>query len=250
METDVSVRRYRAWYAVLPRLYPRLFYEQFGLGMEQTFQNLWRERREAKRVLLGFALWIVFETSIGIIRENTRRMTQMSKTVLRVSLVALGLLMVPLVASQVVEGWNWGVGGFVFTYVLFFGTGLAFALIARKMNAWTYKAGVGLALVAGFAMGWGNMVHMSESENHSYLTYFGVLAIGGVGAWPARLEARGLARVLFAMAVMLVVVGVLAGSPDVPPGVVQNRLVGHVVFVGLFASAGLLFRHSSLAGSK
>jgi len=40
METDVSVRRYRAWYAVLPRLYPRLFYEQFGLGMEQTFQNL------------------------------------------------------------------------------------------------------------------------------------------------------------------------------------------------------------------
>ena len=77
-----------------------------------------------------------------------------------------------------------------------------------------------------------------------------MLAIGGVGAWPARLEARGLARVLFAMAVMLVVVGVLAGSPDVPPGVVQNRLVGHVVFVGLFASAGLLFRHSSLAGSK
>ena len=93
----------------------------------------------------------------------------MSKMILRVALVALGLLMVPLVASQVVEGWNWGVGGFVFTYVLFFGTGLAFALIARKMNAWTCKAGVGLALVAGFVMGWGNMVHMSESGNHSYL---------------------------------------------------------------------------------
>lgn len=37
-------------------------------------------------------------------------MTQISKTILRVALVALGLLMVPLVASQVVEGWNWNAG--------------------------------------------------------------------------------------------------------------------------------------------
>jgi len=50
-------------------------------------------------------------------------MTQLSKTILRVVLVALGLLMVPLVASQVVDGWNCDAGGFMFAYVLFFGTG-------------------------------------------------------------------------------------------------------------------------------
>jgi hypothetical protein len=33
-------------------------------------------------------------------------MTQKSKTLLRVALVALALLMVPLVASRVVDGWN------------------------------------------------------------------------------------------------------------------------------------------------
>jgi len=39
------------------------------------------------------------------------------------ALAALGLLMVPLVASQVVDGWNWGPGAFIFAYVMFFGTG-------------------------------------------------------------------------------------------------------------------------------
>jgi hypothetical protein len=35
-------------------------------------------------------------------------------------------------ASHVVEGWNWGAGAFVFVYVLFFGTGMAYAVIAEE----------------------------------------------------------------------------------------------------------------------
>jgi len=75
--------------------------------------------------------------------------------------------------------------------------------IARKMGAWSYKAGVGVALVAGFALGWSNMVHVADSENPANLVYFSVLAVGVVGAWLSRLEARGLARTLFAMAATL-----------------------------------------------
>ena len=198
------------------------------------------------------ALWIFFETFVGIVRENTPHMSQLRKTLLRVALVALGLLMVPLVASRVVDGWNWDARGFVFTYVMFFGTGLAYALIAKKMGAWAYKAGVGLALVAGFVLGWGNMVHMSESENPAYLVYFGVIAVGGVGAWLARLEARGMARVLFAMAAALAVVTVIAVMllSDAPSGLPRNVAVMHGVLVALFTASGLLFRHASLAGSK
>jgi hypothetical protein len=252
MAADVAGRRYRAWYARLLRLYPRPFHERFGEGMAQTFHDLCRERRDARRGLFGLALWIFFETLAGIVRENTTHMTQLRNTMLRVALVALGLLMVPLAASQVVDGWNWGPGGFVFAYVMFFGTGLAYALIARKMGAWAYKAGVGLALVAGFVMGWASMVHLSESENPANLVYFGVLAVGGVGAWLARLEARGMARALFAMAAALALVGVLAVMLplDVPSGPVRNVAVMHGVFVALFTASGLLFRHASLAGSK
>jgi hypothetical protein len=249
MATDAACRGYRAWYAMLLRLYPRPFYERFGEGMAQTFQDLCRERRDTKRGLFGFALWIFFETLVGILRENATHMTQLRKTMLRVALVALGLLMVPLVASQVVDGWNWNPGAFVFAYVMFFGTGLAYALIARKMGAWAYKAGVGLALVTGFAMGWANMVHVSDSENPANLVYFGVLAVGGVGAWLARLEARRLARALFAMAATLAVIAVMLPS-GAPPELARNMAVLHGVFVALFTASGLLFRHASLAGLK
>src|SRR5258706_8864628 len=147
MATNVAGRRYRTWYAMLLRLYPRPFRERFGEGMAQTFQDLWREDRDAGRGLFGLALWIFFETSVGIVRENTTHMSHLGKTMLRVALGALAVLMVPLVASQFVEDWHWGVGGFVRVYVLFFLTGMVFALVARRMGAWSYKAGVGLALV-------------------------------------------------------------------------------------------------------
>jgi hypothetical protein len=45
------MRRYRHWYAKLLRLYPKPYYERFGEGMEQTFNDLLRERAEEKRGL-------------------------------------------------------------------------------------------------------------------------------------------------------------------------------------------------------
>src|SRR5215813_7605302 len=200
MASDVAVRHYRTWYAMLLRLYPRPFRERFGEGMTQTFHDLCLERRNANRGLFRFVLWIFFETSGGIIMENATHMTQLSKTMLRVALVALGLLMVPLVASRVVEGWNWPAGAFVFVYVLFFGTGMAYALIARRMDAWSYKAGVGVALVSGFGLAWSTMVHVADAGGPVNFVYYGVLVVGLVGALQSRLKARGLAYTLFAMA--------------------------------------------------
>lgn len=249
MATNDAGRRYRKLYAMLLRLYPRPFRERFGEGMAQTFHDLCRECRDARLGLFVFALWIFFETSVGIVMENTTHMPQMVKTMLRVALGALAVLMVPLVASRLVEGWNWSAGSFVFVYVLFFATGMVYVLIARKMNAWAYKAGVGLALLTGFALGWSNMVHVADSENPANLVYYSVLAVGGVGAWLARLEARGLARTLFAMAATLALIAVMLPS-GAPPDLARNMAIGHGVFVALLIASGLLFRHASLAGLK
>lgn len=245
MGTNIAGRRCRTWYATLLRLYPRPFRERFGEGMAQTFHDLCRERRDAKRGLLGLTLWIFFETSVGIVRENTTLMPQLGKTMLRVALWALAALMVPLVASRVVEGWNWPPGTFVFVYVLFFATGMAYALIARKMGAWSYKAGVGVALAAGFGLGWSNMVHVADSENPANLVYYSVLAVGGVGAGLARLKAQGLARTLFAMAATLALIALMLPS-GASPYLARNMAIGHAVFVALFTASGLLFRHASL----
>lgn len=177
------------------------------------------------------------------------RANQLGKTTLRVALVALGLLMVPLVASRVVEGWHWNAGSFVFVYFLFFATGMAYALIARKMTARSYKVGVGVALVAGFALGWSTMVQTADSGHPERLWYLSVLAVGLVGALLSRLKARWLAYTLFAMAVTLALIVVILPS-GAPPDLARNMAIGHGVYVALFLAAGLLFRHASLARLK
>lgn len=244
MAANLAGRRYRTWYAMLLRLYPRPFRERFGEGMAQTFHDLCRDHREARQGLFGLALWIFFETSVGIVRENITHMSELGKTMMRVALGALAALMVPLVASRVVQGWNWRAGSFVFVYVLFFATGMVYAVIARKMGAWSYKAGVGVALVAGFALGWSNMVHVADSHNPANLVYYSVLAVGVVGACLARLRARGLARTLFAMAATLALIAVMLPS-GAPPYLARNMAIGHGVFVALFTASGLMFRHAA-----
>ena len=174
------------------------------------------------------------------------RMGRIKESMFRAALVALGLLMAPLVASRFVDGWNWGPGAFVFAYVLFFATALAYELIAVKVNAAAYKAGVGVALVAGFGLGWSNMVHVADSENPANLLYFSVLLVGAVGAWMAGLKPRGLARTLFVMALMLAVISVLLPS-GAPPYLARNMGILHGVFVVLFAVSGLFFRRAGLA---
>ena len=249
MATNVAVRRYRTCYAMLLRLYPRPFRERFAEGMAQTFHDLCREHRDAGRGLFGFALWIFCETLGGIVMENIMRMNQLGKTTLRVALGALAVWMVPLVASQFFEDWHWGVGGFIRVYVLFFLTGMVMALVARRMGVWSYKAGVGVALVAGFALGWSNMVQVADSGHPENLVYYSVLAVGIVGACLARLKARGLALTLFAMAATLALIAVILPS-GAPPDMAQRMAIGHGVFVVLFVASGLMFRHASLAELK
>jgi len=249
MASDVAVRRYRAWYAMLLRLYPRPFRERFGGGMAQSFHDLCLEHRNANRGLFGFVLWVFFETSVGVIVENTAHRSQLSRTMLRAALVALGLLMVPLVASRMTPGWNWPPRAFVLVYVLFFGTALAYGLIARKMGAWTYKAGVGVALVAGFALGWSTMVQTADSGHPERLWYLSVLVVGFIGACLARVKAPGLAVTLFAMAATLALIAVILPS-GAPPDMAGRMAIGHGVFVVLFLASGLMFRHASLARLK
>lgn len=246
---NVAARRYRAFYAMLLRLYPRPFRERFGEGMAQTFHDLCREQKDAGRGLFGLALWIYCETLAGVVRENIMRMDQLGKTMVRVAVGALVVLMVPIIASRVVEGWNWPARAFVLVYGLFFVTGMAYALIARKMAAWSYKAGVAVALVAGFALGWSTMVQTADSGHPERMWFLSVLVVGLIGALLARLRARGLALTLFAMAVTLAVMAVTLPS-GAPPEMAQRMAIGHGVFVALFVASGLMFRHASLAGLK
>jgi hypothetical protein len=64
-----------ALYKKLLALYPRGFRERLGESMEQTFNDLYRERR-AKSAWFGFILWTFAETGIGILREHVLLITE------------------------------------------------------------------------------------------------------------------------------------------------------------------------------
>jgi hypothetical protein len=57
-------------YKKLLTLYPRTFHELLGESMEQTFHDLWNEKRQTKKELFGFVLWTFIETAIGIFKEH------------------------------------------------------------------------------------------------------------------------------------------------------------------------------------
>ena len=64
-------------YKKLLRLYPRAFRERLGESMEQSFNDLCKERsQQAQYGWSGFVLWIFVETAFGIIREHVLLMTE------------------------------------------------------------------------------------------------------------------------------------------------------------------------------
>ncbi len=106
------------------------------------------------------------------------------------------------------------------------------------------QGGVGVGLLAGFALGWSSMVQVADTENPANLRYYSVLRVGAVWTLLARLQEGGLAGTLFAMAVTLAVISLVLPS-GAPPDKARRMAIGHCVYVAMFVASGLLFRHAS-----
>ena len=128
------------------------------------------------------------------------------------AVVAL-ILLIPLVAMQFSDEWNWDLFDFIFAGTLLFGAGLTYELVAKKVGTTAYRAAVGVAMATAVVLVWVNAAAGIIGDDGFFnLMYFGVLAIGIVGALVARFQPQGMARALFAgaFAQMLVPLVVLA----------------------------------------
>ncbi|MDX1547169.1 MAG: hypothetical protein R3247_09290, partial [Rhodothermales bacterium] len=116
-------------------------------------------------------------------------------------------------------------------------------------GAAAYRAAVGLALGGALLLGWANgAVGLIGSENNdANLMYFGVLAVGAVGALVTRFRPRGMARALCAMALAQTLVALIAlvgrlGAPHSGP---LEIVTVNGFFVALFAGSAVLFRKAA-----
>ncbi len=112
-----------------------------------------------------------------------------------------------------------------------------------------YRAAVGVAIAAALILAWLSLGVgiIGADGDPANLMYFGVIAVGVVGAFLARFQPLGMARALFATALAQALVGAIAlvarlGYPYSGP----LELVGlNGFFVALFVGSALLFRRAA-----
>ena len=110
MVDEHAIARYRHWYRKLLRFYSRPYRERFAETMEQTFNDLCRERAGAGDGLFGFVLWTFAETSAAIIRENATSIMRCTMKedptlflkVIKYSAIAVSALMVAGIVTLMV----------------------------------------------------------------------------------------------------------------------------------------------------
>ncbi len=255
MTSERLIRRYRSWYAKLLRLYSKPYYERFGEGMKQTFTDLLRERAQEGRGLFGCAMRMFVETSVGIMRENIRYIIMQNKNIIYLALGTAFILLLPLLAMLFTDQVVWDLTDFIVAGALIFGTGLAYELVARKGGTMAYQTAVGIALAAAFLLVWMNLAVgiIGSEDNPVNLMYFGVLAIGILGATIARLRPQGMARALLATALAQALVPVIAliiKKPQVTSVEASMGVLGvlglNAFFVMMFIGSALLFRRSRI----
>jgi len=160
------------------------------------------------------------------------------------------LLLAPLVAMQVTDEVAWSLADFLFAAALLLAVGIPLDLAVRKTGSRAYQAAAALALGTAFLLLFVNgAVGIIGSEgNDVNLLFYGVVAVGVVGALLAQFQPLGMSRAMAATALAQAAVAVgalVAGWTS--PATASVEIVALWVFVALWAASAVLFRNAARA---
>lgn len=253
MSADQTIGRYRRWYGRLIRLYPRPYRDRFAEPMTQTFTDLARERTDANRGLLGFAIRMFADTTTHIMREN---MTQLMQTAnyLRWVLVTAVVLAIPALAMALnlgipdpgsgSDGVNWGLMDFALIGTLVLGSGLLYEYASSRGGSVVHRAAVAIAVAAGLGLIWVNLAVGFMDVENANLLYVLVLFVALVGAAIGRFEPRHAANAMFATAAVHAVVAIIGLAANLGP-----TLLADAFWIAAWVASGLLFRQADVESS-
>jgi hypothetical protein len=114
----------------------------------------------------------------------------------------------------------------------------------------SYRSAVGVALATALILLWlmGAVGVIGVEGDPADLMYFGVLAVGMVGAVIARFRPEGMARALLATALaqaLVAVIALIAGKHQASISSVYEIVGLNGLFVALFLGSAWLFRHAA-----
>jgi hypothetical protein len=121
---------------------------------------------------------------------------------------------------------------------------------AMKKHKTAYRSAVTVALAAALILLWlmGAVGIIGVEGDAADLMYFGVLAVGIIGAIIARFQPHGMARALLATALaqaLVAVIALIAGKHRDPVTSVPELVGLNGIFVALFVGSAWLFRRAA-----
>jgi hypothetical protein len=259
MTPERAARIVRRWVSLytrgLPRSVARRRIDEVGTDLhDQIAHERGRgtaERRIAlavvSRMLRGagadasWRLWVARAGRTGRRRTVGRRC---------VAIVVTLLLLVPLVAMQLTDQVAWTPADFAFAAIVLGGAGLLLEAAIRRAPGNAYRAAAALAIGGAFVIVWANAAVgvVGEPSDPANLMYVVVLAGGAAGASATRCRARGMSRVLAAMALTLMPVTAVAlatGKQHDPHGPVAQIVGVNLLLALLFAGSAWLFARAA-----
>lgn len=174
----------------------------------------------------------------------------LTKNLLCLAAGTAAILMIPFIAMQFTSEVVWTLSDFIIAGVLIMGTGCAYLFVTRKPGPIAYRVAVGLALGTGFFLIWSNLAVgvIGSEDNPINLWFFGVIAIGIIGAFISGFKADGMVITLFATAIaqaLIAFVAIFGGYYQSPPSSVIEILGVNGFFVTLWVVSALMFRYAA-----
>lgn len=144
----------------------------------------------------------------------------------------------------------WDVVDFAVFGAMILGVGVVYTLARRKSDYTVYRLAVGVALAASFILIWvnGAVGIIGDEGNDANMMYFGVLAVGIIGAIIVRFQPHGMVRVLYATALTqtaVAVIAMIAGLGSNAPSWPNDVLILTGFFVALWLLSARLFQHAA-----
>lgn len=184
---------------------------------------------------------------------NTDR--KLHQSIAGIALATVALLLIPLIAMQFTAEVVWTLSDFIVAGALLFGTGLTYILVTQVLASRTadntpYRVAVGFALFTGLFLIWVNLAVgiIGSEDNAINLLYFGVIAVGVIGAFIAHFRPQGMALTMFVMAFAQALIAAIAlfnNWHQIPASSVTEILSVNGFFITLFIISALLFRYDA-----
>ena len=142
---------------------------------------------------------------------------------------------------------DWDIVDFTVFGAMLLGVVATYTFVRRKSDNPAYRFAMGVALAAAFLLIWvtGAVGIIGNENNDANTLYFGVLAVGIVGALITRFRPGGMVRTMYAMAIAQVgvaMIALIAGWGSTAPIWPKDILALTGFFVALWLLSAYLFQ--------